>query len=97
LRPLQQPDALVHRARNPIHRTNLIEHRATNPELGVGLELGLTRRIVLIHSVHEADRADRNQIFRVQIGRKTKGKPMGHHTDHMGEFFDDPLTSDFIG
>ncbi len=62
---LEQGNPFVDRAWNPIHRPDLIQHRAADTELGVGFQFRLARRIITGHRIHQPDDADGDQIVGV--------------------------------
>ena len=64
---------LTHAARHPVERAELVEDRALDPELRVGLELAVLLGVVLLDRVHQTDDARVVQVVEVDVGREPDG------------------------
>jgi hypothetical protein len=64
---LETPALLAHAARYPVERAQLVEDRALDAKLGVGLELAILLGIVFLDRVHQADDTGVVQVVQVDV------------------------------
>jgi len=80
---------LTHGARHPVERSQLVEDRALDPELGVGLELAVLVGIVLLDGIHQADHACIVEVVEVDVRGQPDGDPVDDVTDQRCVLEDD--------
>jgi len=64
---LEAPALLPHAARDPVQGAELVEDRALDPELRVGLELAVLVGVVLVDGVDQADDAGVVKVIEVDV------------------------------
>ena len=82
---------LADAARDPVEGAKLVEDRALDPELRIGLELAVLLGVVLLDRVHQADHAGVVEIVEIDVRGQPDGDAVDDVTDQWRVLEDDLL------
>ena len=85
---------LSKRARCPVQLTQAVQHRASNSQFRVSLELDTPFGFEFVHCVKKPDDTRINEVADLDVGRQTNGYPMGDVIDHRQRFVDQIVSFD---
>ncbi|CSI73285.1 Uncharacterised protein [Vibrio cholerae] len=70
------PIMFVHRSRNPVTTSDIVEHSPTNPNSGIGFKARAFTSIIIFLCLKQTNHASLNEVFDQNTGRKTTNQMM---------------------
>ncbi len=86
----------ANQSRNPVHRPQLIEHRASDSRHAVGFELDASIHIEGIDGVHQAEDAGTDQVVQFHTIGKTLPDPFAVVANQRHVSLDQSITEIFV-
>ena len=83
--------------RHPVHRPQLVEHRAADARHAVGLELHAARQVEGVDGVHQAEDAGRDQVVQLDAFGQPRPDPLAVVLHQRQVHLDQPVAQLLVG
>ena len=87
----------AHQPRHPVHRPQLVEHRAADTRHAVGFELHAARQVERVDRVHQAEHAGRDQVVQLDAVGQPRPDPLAVVLHQRQVLLDEPIAKLLVG